>query len=171
MDNKEKNDAITVLEECNRKYIKPLLNGKNLSVQLKGLEYMNDDPSSVDVLYIKVKTIDEKLDLIQMISDHVVDSFDKSGLMKKQFERVKLHATVMNSLCRVDANYDEYENEVSQQNARGNKSSRESFDARNILKYFGDYDFGQHLINQLDISIRYTADKNGFYDHLAKINF
>ena len=100
-----------------------------------------------------------------MISDHVVESFDKSGLMKKQFERVKLHATVMNSLCRVDAN-DENENEFSQQNTRGNKSSRESFDARNILKYFG-----RHVINQLDISIRYTADINGFYDHLAKINF
>ena len=93
-----------------------------------------------------------------------------SGLMKKQFERVKLHATVMNSLCRVDAN-DENENEFSQQNTRGNKSSRESFDARNILKYFGDYEFGRHVINQLDISIRYTADKNRFYDHLAKINF
>ena len=148
----------------------PFTKHRNSAESDLGLEYMNDDPSSVDVLYIKVQTVDEKMDLIQMISDHVVESFDKSGLMKKQFERVKLHATVMNSLCRVDAN-DENENEFSQQNTRGNKSSRESFDARNILKYFGDYEFGRHVINQLDISIRYTADKNGFYDHLAKINF
>ena len=128
MYNKEKNEVTTVLEDFNRKYIKSLLNGKSLSVHLKGLEYMNDDTSSVDVLYIKVKTIDGKIDLIQMISDHVVDCFDKSGLMKKQFERVKLHTTVSNSLCRIDQNENGFI-----QNTAGNKSSRESFDARNIL--------------------------------------
>ncbi len=165
MDSKEKNDAANLLEECNRKYIKPLLDGKPLRVHLKGLEYMNDDPSSVDVLYIKVES-----DLIQMISDHVVEQFEKSGLMKKQFEKVKLHATVMNSLCRVDAN-DSSENEFNQQKQAGERSPRESFDARNVLKLFGDYDFGEYIINQLDISIRFTAEPNGYYQALSSIKF
>ena len=169
MDNKEKNDATTLLQECNRKYVKQLLNGKPLTVHLKGLEYMNDDPSSVDVLYIKVNSINND-DFIQSISDHIVERFEKSGLMKKQFERVKLHATVMNSLCRVDAN-DETENDFNENKGGGNKASRESFDARNVLKVFGDYDFGEYTINQLDISVRYTADKNGYYEALSKISF
>lgn len=34
---------------------RPILRGEPLTVRVQGLEYMNDDPSSVDVLYAKIQ--------------------------------------------------------------------------------------------------------------------
>jgi hypothetical protein len=39
---------------------RPILRGEPLHVQLHGLEYMNDDPSEVDVLYAKVKDTSDR---------------------------------------------------------------------------------------------------------------
>lgn len=39
---------------------RPILKGKSLDIQLDGLEYMNDDPSEVDVLYAKVTDSSER---------------------------------------------------------------------------------------------------------------
>lgn len=39
---------------------------------------------------------------LQVIADQLVDRFVASGLMLKEWDRVKLHATVMNTLFRKD---------------------------------------------------------------------
>ena len=40
-------------------YYRPILRGEDLRVRLQGLEYMNDDPSAVDVLYAKIQPGDQ----------------------------------------------------------------------------------------------------------------
>lgn len=39
---------------------------------------------------------------LQMVADQLVERFVASGLMLKEWDRVKLHATVMNTLFRKD---------------------------------------------------------------------
>lgn len=41
---------------------------------------------------------------LQLIADKLLDRFVTSGLMMKEWDRVKLHATVMNTLFRKDPN-------------------------------------------------------------------
>ncbi len=50
----EIDEASGILESCRLTTVKRLLGSKPLTVNIRGLEYMNDDPSSVDVLYAKV---------------------------------------------------------------------------------------------------------------------
>ena len=67
---------------------------------MQGIEYMNDDPGRVDVLY--AKCIDP-CDRLQKIADHVVQTFVDCDLMERQYERVKIHATLMNTLFRMES--------------------------------------------------------------------
>ena len=39
-------------------YFRPIVGGAPLRAQVKGLEYMNDDPNAVDVLYAKIELHD-----------------------------------------------------------------------------------------------------------------
>jgi activating signal cointegrator complex subunit 1 len=48
------------------------------------------------------------------------------GLMQKQYERVKLHVTLMNTLFR--------NNDTESETSRRKQKHRETFDATNILK-------------------------------------
>ena len=45
----EIDQAVNLLQECRKTFIKDLLHSKPLTIHLKGLEYMNDDPSEVDI--------------------------------------------------------------------------------------------------------------------------
>ena len=63
---------------------------------------------------------------LQQIVDLLVDKFCAARLMQREFERVKLHVTVMNTLFRQDPSG----TSVPQ---RGQKV-RESFNAANVLK-------------------------------------
>ena len=38
--------------------IEPLVGGEGLRISMRGLEYMNDDPSEVDVLYAQINMAD-----------------------------------------------------------------------------------------------------------------
>ena len=38
--------------------IEPLVGGEGLRISMRGLEYMNDDPSEVDVLYAQIEMAD-----------------------------------------------------------------------------------------------------------------
>lgn len=50
-----------------------------LKIRVKGLEYMNDDPTEVDVLYGKVEIEGDKNQLLQQISDELVEYFVEEG--------------------------------------------------------------------------------------------
>lgn len=135
-------------------------------VQLKGLEFMNDDPSFVDVLYVKVNPTNSNR--LQTFLDRLNEELLDTGLMKQKFERLKLHVTVMNSLLRKD----ETGILEAQKTTRGRvkNQERESFDAKNILRLFGQFDFGQIELNEIHLSIMHAPDRQtGYYGYETKL--
>ncbi|XP_073723369.1 activating signal cointegrator 1 complex subunit 1 isoform X2 [Misgurnus anguillicaudatus] len=92
--------AIELLQQC-QDTIRDITEGKALPVEVRGVEYMNDDPSMVDVLYAKVSAQDGSQKL-QQIADRLVECFVSAGLMEREWDKVKIHGTVMNTLFRKD---------------------------------------------------------------------
>lgn len=115
---------------------RPLLESASscLTVEMKGIEYMNDDPAEVDVLYGKINS-DSKNDLVQKIADTILEYFTQKKLIRSdKFEHVKLHVTLMNSLFR-DEDPEELSVEAPNFNrSKGNQKIRKTFNAINILK-------------------------------------
>lgn len=152
------------LQEC-QNFIRDITEGKPLPLEVTGIEYMNDDPAMVDVLYAKVNVKDAS-DKLQVIADRLVEHFASAGLMVREWDRVKLHGTVMNTLFRKDST-------VEDPCAGGRQTigEREAFDARNILKKFGAHCFGEFELNTVQLSQRYSTDCTGYYSSAGSINF
>lgn len=134
------------------------LGDKKIVLNLKGIEYMNDDPGEVDILYAKVKlhgTNDSSN--LQKFVDDVVSTMTHEGFIKKQYDRVKLHATVINSLFR------ERKRDTDKSSGNYYAKSRTHFDAREILKNFADFDFGTFTVESIDISVRGKFERDGRY--------
>uniref|UniRef100_UPI003467EF77 Activating signal cointegrator 1 complex subunit 1 n=1 Tax=Alvinella pompejana TaxID=6376 RepID=UPI003467EF77 len=168
LDKSEIDKAKAVLQQCKEELIAyDYIGHGGITCQLRGLEYMNDDPGEVDVLYAKIQLQDNS-DRLQCLADQLVNGFCESGLMNREHDRVKLHVTVMNTLMRKDPTG------AGVTVSSGNKKpikDRESFDANNILKLYGDYDFGPYQINTIHLSQRYSTSQDGYYACEDKIDF
>ncbi|CAK9294071.1 unnamed protein product [Gordionus sp. m RMFG-2023] len=164
LDQEEVDKCAKVLKDCYEDCLKKIINGKVLRVRLKGIDYMNDDPSDVHVLYAKVDPFSD-LDRVQSIADMIVDRLVRECIIEKRLENLKLHATVMISQHKeIDASTQNMPDESHTRNFRSNKPPpRESFDARNILKDLAQYDFGETEIPCLHLSKRFAVDKDGYY--------
>lgn len=120
---------------------------------------MNNDLARVDVLYANVHVVGQGTNQqIQNLSNNIVDYFHKHGLMKKENDNVKLHATLLNS---------RYRRERSP--VKGKRPKRMSFDARTIIEKYGEYDFGKQEFNSIHLSDRASVDTNGYYSCKALI--
>lgn len=144
--------ASRILSVCAAKLVTYDMRGRTL--HLRGLEYMNDDPSAVDVLYAKV--CDFPL-CIQDLCANVVKEFMSAGLVSEDEVRgegeggnfvvkFKFHATVVNTRFR-----------------KGESGVRVPFDARQLLKDFGDFDFGTVNIESIHLSQRAISQTTGFF--------
>jgi len=69
---------------------------------------------------------------LQTFADQLVERFVSSGIMLREYDRVKLHITVMNSLMRKDPS-DAISNRTS---TRSGTADRESFDATLLMQVF-----------------------------------
>ncbi|XP_060262584.1 activating signal cointegrator 1 complex subunit 1 isoform X4 [Ovis aries] len=107
---------------------------------------------------------------LQELVDRVLERFQASGLIVKEWNSVKLHATVMNTLFRKDPNA---EGRYNLYTADGKYifKERESFDGRNILKLFENFSFGTLKLNSIHISQRFTVDSFGNYASCGQIDF
>ncbi|XP_022598292.1 activating signal cointegrator 1 complex subunit 1 [Seriola dumerili] len=152
------------LQEC-QNFIRNITEGKPLLLEVTGIEYMNDDPAMVDVLYAKVN-VKDRSDKLQTIADQLVEHFVSKGLMVREWDRVKLHGTVINTLFRKDSTVEDTGGP-----GRQTMSEREAFDARNILKKFGAYRFGEFELNTVLLSQRYSTDCTGYYTSAGSVNF
>ncbi|XP_037547033.1 activating signal cointegrator 1 complex subunit 1 [Nematolebias whitei] len=150
------------LQQCQR-FIRDITEGKPLPLEVTGIEYMNDDPAMVDVLYAKVNVKDGS-DKLQLMADQLVEHFISEGLMVREWDRVKLHGTVMNTLFRKD---------LSAEASAGRQTSgeREAFDARSILKKFAAFCFGGFELNAVHLSQRYSTDCTGYYTSAGSVRF
>ena len=131
MDEIERQKAIDILHNI-------LEDVQQLEICVDGLEIMNDDPAEVDVIYAKIVEENSKL---QKLADFIVAEFAKTGLMPKQFDRVKLHITVVNTLFRKDEEFSE-------------EKVRETLDSRQILELFGDKSFASVTLKEVHLSQR-----------------
>jgi activating signal cointegrator complex subunit 1 len=159
------------LQDCTKTLLQQLMptDKERFIVQIKGLEFMNDDPSFVDVLYAKVQLIDQiNSNRLETFLNRLNEDLLITGLMKQKFERIKLHVTLMNSLLRKD----DTGILEAQKTARGRVKNheRESFDAKKILQLFSQFDFGQIELNELHLSIMHQPDRQtGYYGCETKI--
>lgn len=64
----------------NPKFFLRPMNLKSLDILVSGLDFMNDDPSEVNVLYAKVKSPE-----IQMLADKIQTFFQDCGKLNKYF--------------------------------------------------------------------------------------
>lgn len=166
----EVQQTLDVLQQCHEDLVGPILKGQRLCPRIQGIEYMNDDPSCVDVLYAKVEP-GEDLDRLQILVDRIVDKFSITGLMQESYASVKLHITVMNTKMRRDptgATVPRHQDRKSRSNDQRDQKGpqhkeRESFDAMSLLKKFGEYDFGEHHMKTIHLSQRLGVAKDGYY--------
>ncbi|XP_074446128.1 activating signal cointegrator 1 complex subunit 1 isoform X2 [Larus michahellis] len=159
--------ACDLLQRCKEDFVDQIAGGKPLTVEVAGVEYMNDDPAMMDVLYAKVHMKDGS-DRLQVIADQLVERFVASGLMLKEWDRVKLHATVMNTLFRKDPSAEERNNTMA---GKSSFKERESFNGRNILKLFENFYFGEVQLDAVHLSQRFSSDASGYYATSGRLTF
>ncbi|XP_055531299.1 activating signal cointegrator 1 complex subunit 1 [Wyeomyia smithii] len=154
MDNEDRSQAALLLQQCRETIIDPILASYgSIEIRLRGLEYMNDDPHAVDVLYAKVES-----EPLQQIADQLMLRFIASGFVQEKYDRVKLHVTLINSLFRDGIAVDGSEEQQQPRN------SRVTFDATTILREFGHYDFGSQRVTDIHLSQRYSTACDGYYE-------
>lgn len=121
-------------------------------IVVAGVEYMNDDPSAVDVLYAKARLADGSAGLERVAADATA-AFSAAGLLEDNFGRgdVKLHATLINSKRRHGNAADK----------GGRREPRQPFDARQILRCFKGDEFGRAVLGELHLSK--MAPRGGAY--------
>ena len=112
----------------------------------------------MDVIYAKVKpviTTGGDAEILQKMADRIVDKFVASGLMRRQYDRVKLHLTVMNTAFQ-KASQEKVETRVENGVIDDNKDfstmTRERIDARDILTKFGNRHFDKTYIKEMHLS-------------------
>jgi len=134
---------------------------EELRLRLMGLEYMNDDPSQVNILYGKVDEQDGGADLQRFACDLIqglvtAGILPEEELMKQRIRqpdgslRVKLHATLLNSKFASD---------------KGQGGGRPHFDARQILEAHGDsLELGKGCVSEVHLSVLGPVDRStGYY--------
>ncbi|XP_075169269.1 activating signal cointegrator 1 complex subunit 1 [Haematobia irritans] len=151
LDDIERKKAVEVLQSC-REFLTNLKTP--FTVKISGLEIMNDDPSSVRILYASVIA-----DELETFGNNCLQRFVESGLGFNEFNResVKLHMTVMNNRYR--------ERELPD-------STSKTFDAREILKRWGNFNFGTVQCNELLLcAIGSSKDVKEFYTITGSLKF
>uniref|UniRef100_A0A2L2YCP3 Activating signal cointegrator 1 complex subunit 1 n=1 Tax=Parasteatoda tepidariorum TaxID=114398 RepID=A0A2L2YCP3_PARTP len=147
LDKREMEEAKAALNDCASEITK-MLGQRRLELDIKGIEYMNDDDAEVDVLYAKVIETDGS-NVLKIIAEKLAETFSNMNLAPRHYS-VKLHLTLLKS--------------------RSYNEKRSSFDARPILQKFKDYEFGQMEVTEIHISTRHTGHNNKYYSPSALIN-
>jgi len=131
------------------------LEQSNIQVKMKGIEIMNDDPYMTDIVYGKIEDPDE---LVQSISDETIGLFVEAGYSKNEYNRTKVHCTIMNSLFAKE---------------EGDKK-RKSFSAAEFMKNekFLNWDFGNITIDTIHLNKRFERnEKDGYYNTEHRVIF
>lgn len=166
MDNEDRATAAQLLRDCDETVIKRILreeeeaNAGRILIEMCGVEYMNDDPGAVDILYGKVSS-----EPLQRIADAIIKYFIQKGLMQLKYDRVKMHVTLINSLFRQDERSDGGNVRGWDDRENGGVSDRrKTFDARDIIKKYERFYFGKFELSEIHLSQRYSTGCDGFYE-------
>ncbi|KOC69171.1 Activating signal cointegrator 1 complex subunit 1 [Habropoda laboriosa] len=155
LDDTERNQAIEALNYCKEYIVKPIIKKYGrIHIQIQGTDIMNDDPTEVRVLYAKII---DKSEVLQKLSDEIVNYYASIGLLYKMNDRVKLHVTFMNTRFNLDEE-------------REHNKAPKTFDATEIMKAHENTVFGEMTLTDIHISQRHTLGSDGYYQATAKIN-
>ncbi|XP_073684069.1 activating signal cointegrator 1 complex subunit 1 [Garra rufa] len=150
--------ASELLQQC-QDVIRDITEAKPLPVEVRGIEYMNDDPSMVDVLYAKVA---------------VQDGSDNCSVAGGQSLSVFVFSWPYDTLCSSVNSSDRRSARVSEDKGASGRPSakdREAFNAKNILQMFGEFYFGAFQLNSVQISQRFSTDDTGYYSSAGHVTF
>eukprot|EP00803_Ostreobium_quekettii_P003818 evm.model.scf_1223.1 EVM.evm.TU.scf_1223.1 scf_1223:16154-19336(+) len=156
----KRNLARKALEDASRD-VKPLLPDAGLMIRLKGLGYMNDDPSAIDVMYLNVLEPEEQ-SIMRKVCTVFVDKLSQAGLLLAKDEGdVKMHVTLLNSRFRRQQGVDgrKYGRLGGEERVR----ARLPFDGRGILDAQGDLDLGETRVAEVHLSQRWKFDSPGYF--------
>ncbi|XP_037089784.1 activating signal cointegrator 1 complex subunit 1-like [Pollicipes pollicipes] len=135
--------------------LRSLLAPSGLSLRVRGLDIMNDDPGETRVVFARVQDADGG-DGMQRLADRCRELAVSTGLGKNEdYDRVKLHCTLMNVSFLV-RHVDESDPEYA-------KLRKATFDARAILEELGHFDFGTVRVDSLEVVQRHSTGEDGFY--------
>lgn len=153
--NKERVSAAVRILKGIEAEVMDALNGRPVSVRLRGLDCMRGSLAKARVLYAPVEVVGGEDRLLQACKI-ITDAFTKGGLVleKDAKQTLKLHATVMNARHRKRKN---------------NTKKFDSFDARGVMEQYGSEEWGEYLIREVHLSQRFVFDKNGYYHCCASI--
>ncbi|XP_043496181.1 uncharacterized protein LOC122520204 isoform X3 [Polistes fuscatus] len=158
IDEGEIKQAVQTLMDCKQHVIEPFIEKHGLfTIEIKGVDCMNDDPSAVKILYGIVFT---ENDALQELSNRIVDYFAEKEIMPKRINDVKLHATFMNvSYRRKIKNFTTVRNMYK------------SFDATQIINEYKGTLFGKTVLKEVHLSrlIRSTPSQMNYYEAAGKI--
>ena len=137
---------------------------------LRGLEYMNDDPSAVDVLYARCEA-GAAHDALQAAWRALTARLSDAGLLPPDelkadlAGKLKFHATLVNTRWRRGGERGG--------GGGGGGGGRASIDARGLLESHGEFDFGAEAMSEVHLSrLAGPVDKaTGYYFAEAKVQF
>ncbi|KAK1291006.1 hypothetical protein QJS10_CPB18g01083 [Acorus calamus] len=149
--------ATNVLQSISSKVV-DALDGRPVSLRLKGLDCMKGSPAKARVLYVPVEEIGGEGRLLRACKV-ITDAYVEAGLVldRDAHQTLKLHATVMNARHR---------KRKSWWNMRF-----DTFDARDIIKKYGTEDWGEYLIRETHLSQRFAFDESGYFHCCTSIPF
>mmetsp|Transcript_19155 Transcript_19155/g.31348 ORF Transcript_19155/g.31348 Transcript_19155/m.31348 type:complete len:375 (-) Transcript_19155:255-1379(-) len=144
-----KQKAIDLLHSC-APMVYDIVGTRSVIVQVRGLEYMNDDPHEVDILYAKLGG--EGFEKLERFSNLIRSKFREAGLVDdKQDRNLKIHATIMNSKYRSG-------------DVRATEG-RISYDGSALLKSHGNIEFGSVHVREIHLSRRGSKNhKTQYYE-------
>ncbi|KAF2884275.1 hypothetical protein ILUMI_21896 [Ignelater luminosus] len=166
MDNLEKSEAITTLNDCKTEFISPLLAETGpLKIKVSGIDCMNDNLEKVNVLYANAKVDHESgEDILQKLVNGISDYFYERGLVRQYQDNVKLHVTLINTKYRKSSA------ETSPVKKRSKwQMKKQTFDARSIMEKYKDYYFGESVFDSVHLSYISSKGEDGFYKPLSII--
>lgn len=143
-DIQEEESTLKNLQDCKETVIDPILQGKQLTVAVRGVDVMNEKPTSANVIYAKVVS-----DELQQITNEISKRFPNHETLQRG--QVKLHVTLINT--------------------SKSKKRRRKFDATKVLENFNDFDFGLTTINEIHVSQLVVTSSNGYYGASGIVKF
>ncbi|KAL2715647.1 activating signal cointegrator 1 complex subunit 1 isoform X2 [Vespula squamosa] len=156
LDEEERKQAVQTFMDCKQHIIDPFIEKHGLfTIEIKGVQSMNDNPGAVKILYGTVFT---ENNILQELFNQMVDYFAEKELMPNRTNDIKLHTTFMNIAYRKKDN-----------NVTTDKNIYKKFDATQILNEYKDTLFGKAVLKEIHLSQLKTATETSYYQATAKI--
>lgn len=145
LDSKERAAAAETLKTIVETKVKHLLDGQPLDVNVCGLEYMNDDPTKVNVLYAVAQS-----ERLQEVADEIAKGMKEAGFSRQHEDAVKIHLTLMNTVFAWE------------------KGKKIYMDVTKLMEKYGDYSFGRLIVTEVHISsLNDPKDDDGYYKSIG----